>query len=82
MGGGAGGDTLLGTFSWAEAMGTIGAGLRRYPSGTIHHLGSEDEDIGSPLVLEHSALSLRYFEKSEVTWFWRDGGFHRIWTAD
>lgn len=79
---GAGGDTLLGTFSWAEAMGTIGAGLGLYLPHNLHHLGSEEEDIGSPVALEHSVLSLRYYEKSEVTWFWRDGRFHRVWTAD
>ncbi len=80
---GAGGDTLLGVFSWAEAMGTLGAGLEVYPPRTLHHLGSEEEeDIGSPVVLEHPALSLMYFGKSEVTWFWREGSFHRIWTAD
>lgn len=80
---GAGGDTLLGVFSWAEAQGSIGMGLVLEPPGELHHLGPEEgPDLPTPLVLVDPALTLLVFEKSAVTWSWRGGKCRRVWTGD
>ena len=80
---GAGGDTLLGVFSWAEALGSIGMGLVLEPPGELHTRGQEEgPDLPTPLILHHPALTLQVFEKSAVTWSWRDGKCRRVWTGD
>lgn len=80
---GDGGDTLLGVFSWAEAMGTLGMGLTLEPAGPLHHLGAEEPpDLPSPLYLDRPALTLVVFEKSAITWTWQGGHCHRVWTGD
>jgi hypothetical protein len=64
------------------SMDRIGFGLVIEPPGEIHHLGSDTEEIPSPVRINSSALTVVYFEKSAVTWFWRDRRFHQVWTAD
>ena len=80
---GDGRDTMLGAFSWAEAMGHIGMGLQLEPPGELRHLGSnEGTEIASPVVLQRPALTLLVFEKSAITWFWKEGRAVRVWTGD
>lgn len=76
-------DTVLDVSPWAEAEGGIGMGLALEPPGVLHHLGGEEggEPEGS-VKLEHPAVTLLYFEKASITWYWRDGTFHKVWTGD
>ncbi|MFZ1688852.1 MAG: hypothetical protein WAU70_15600 [Flavobacteriales bacterium] len=81
---GNGRDTLLVSYPWAEAQGGIGMGLALHPPGTLEHLGGEEgeAEIASPVLLTQPAVTVLFFEKAAITWFWRDGSFHQVWTGD
>ena len=81
---GNGRDTLLASYPWAESEGGIGMGLLLEPPGELAHLGGEegDEDIPSPVQLTQPAITVVFFEKASITWFWSKGGFHQVWTGD
>lgn len=76
-------DTLLSVEPWAEADGHIGMGLDLEPPGKLGHLGGEEggEPEGS-VELKQPAVTLVYFEKASITWYWKDGSFHKVWTGD
>lgn len=76
-------DTLLEVAPWAESEGGIGVGLALEPPGEMGHLGGEEggEPEGSVQIV-HPAVTLVYFEKASVTWFWEKGSFHKVWTGD
>ena len=76
-------DTLLSVEPWAEADGHIGMGLDLEPPGMLGHLGGEEG--GEPegrVELKQPAVTLVYFEKASITWYWKDGSFHKVWTGD
>ncbi len=76
-------DTVLTVEPWAEAEGHIGMGLTLEPPGMLGHLGGEEG--GEPegqVNLKQSAITLVYFEKASITWYWKDGSFHKVWTGD
>ncbi len=75
-------DTVLAVESWAEMDG-IGLGLVLEPPGPLGHLGGEEggEPEGTVDLKQH-AITLVYFEKSAITWYWKDGSFHKVWTGD
>jgi len=77
-----GADTVFVIEGSEAELDTIGFGLLIWPAGDIDHLGSDTEDIPSPFHTEHPVLSAIYFEKSEVTYVWKDGRFHAVWTGD
>lgn len=79
---GDGRDTVLTMESWAEMDG-IGMGLTLEPPGPLGHLGGEEggEPEGT-VQLAQPAVTLVYFEKASITWYWRDGSFHQVWTGD
>lgn len=77
-------DTLLEAYQSESSIERIGFGLMIEPPGEIHHLGGDDdaEEIPSPTRTNASSLTAVYFEKSAITWFWKDGRFHQVWTGD
>lgn len=77
-------DTLLASYPWAESEGGIGMGLALEPPGELGHLGGEEGEpaIASPVRLEHPAITVIFFEKASITWFWEKGSFHQVWTGD
>lgn len=80
---GNGRDTLLETYPWAEYQGGIGMGLALEPPGTLSHLGGEeDEAEASTVRLKHPAVTVIFFEKASITWFWDKGTFQQVWTGD
>ncbi|MEO8067654.1 MAG: hypothetical protein ABI599_08190 [Flavobacteriales bacterium] len=81
---GNGRDTLLATYPWAESEGGIGMGLLLHPAGPLGHLGGEEGElvIPSPVQLEHPAVTMVFFEKGAITWFWYNGKFQHVWTGD
>ena len=76
-------DTVLTVEPWAEADGYIGIGLDLEPTGKLGHLGGEEggEPEGS-VELKQPAVTLVYFEKASITWYWNAGSFHKVWTGD
>lgn len=76
-------DTVLTVEPWAAYDGHIGLGLRVEPPGPMGHLGGEEggEPEGS-VDLKQPAITLEYFEKASITWYWKDGSFHKVWTGD
>ena len=76
-------DTLLSVEPWAEADGHIGMGVTLEPPGMLGHLGGEEggEPEGS-VELKQPAVTLVYFEKASITWYWKDASFHKVWTGD
>ncbi len=80
---GNGRDTLLESYSWAEEQGGIGMGLALEPSGPLNHLGGEDEESEpSTVQLKYPAVTVIFFEKASITWFWDKGSFQQVWTGD
>lgn len=76
-------DTTLAVESWAEADGHIGMGLDLEPPGPLGHLGGEEGGEPEGTVdLKQPAVTLIYFEKASITWYWKDGSFHQVWTGD
>ena len=77
-------DTLLASYPWAESEGGIGMGLTLEPPGELGHLGGEEgeEEIASPVQLTQPAITVVFFEKASITWYWSKGGFHQVWTGD
>lgn len=77
-------DTLLASYPWAESEGGIGIGLTLEPPGELGHLGGEEgeEEIASPVQLTQPAITVVFFEKASITWFWSKGSFHQVWTGD
>ena len=77
-------DTLLDVSPWAKSEGGIGVGLTLHPPGPMGHLGGEEGEglAEGSVVLEHPGVTLEYFEKASVTWFWSKGSFHKVWTGD
>lgn len=77
-------DTLLASYPWAESEGGIGMGLLLEPPGELGHLGGEegDEEIASPVRITQPAITMVFFEKASITWFWSKGSFHQVWTGD
>lgn len=76
-------DTVLTVESWAEADGHIGMGLTLEPPGMLGHLGGEEGGEPEGVVdLQQPAITLVYFEKATITWYWKDGSFHKVWTGD
>jgi len=77
-------DTLLASYPWAESEGGIGMGLLLEPPGELGHLGGEEseEEIASPVQLTQPAITVIFFEKASITWFWSKGSFHQVWTGD
>lgn len=76
-------DTVLTVEPWAEAEGHIGMGLTLEPPGVLGHLGGEDGGEPEGTVdLKQPAITLVYFEKASITWYWKDGAFHKVWTGD
>lgn len=77
-------DTLLASYPWAESEGGIGMGLLLEPPGELGHLGGEEgeEEIASPVLLAQPAITLVFFEKASITWYWSSGRFHQVWTGD
>lgn len=76
-------DTVLTVEPWAEYDGHIGLGLRVEPPGPMGHLGGEEGGEPEGTVdLKQPAITLEYFEKASITWFWKDGSFHKVWTGD
>lgn len=81
---GNGRDTLLAAYPWEGVQGTIGLGLTLHPAGALGHLGGEEDEpvIPSPVQLEHPAVTVVFFEKGAITWFWYHGKFQHVWTGD
>jgi hypothetical protein len=79
-----GSSALLASYPWAEYDGGIGMGLMLEPPGLLGHLGGEEgeEEILSPVELKQPAITVVFFEKASITWFWRNGAFHQVWTGD
>ena len=79
-----GSSALLASYPWAEYDGGIGMGLMLEPPGPLGHLGGEEgeEEILSPVELTQPAITVVFFEKASITWFWRNGAFHQVWTGD
>ena len=77
-------DTLLAAYDWAEYQGGIGLGLTCEPPGELTHLGGEgdEEDTPSSTPLTTWAITMQFFEKAAITWYWQDGRFHQVWTGD
>lgn len=77
-------DTLLVSYPWAESQGGIGMGLALEAPGALGHLGGEEgeAEIPSPVNLTQPAVTVIFFEKASITWFWSKGSFHQVWTGD
>jgi len=77
-------DTLLASYPWAESQGGIGMGLALEAPGALGHLGGEEgeAEIPSPVNLTQPAVTVIFFEKASITWFWSKGSFHQVWTGD
>ena len=76
-------DTVLTVEPWAESEGHIGMGLTLEPPGMLGHLGGEEGGEPEGTVdLKQPAITLVYFEKASITWYWKDGSFHKVWTGD
>ncbi len=83
IGFGNGTDTTLTIEPWAEAEGHIGMGIALEPPGPMGHLGGEDGGEPEGTVdLKQPAVTLIYFEKASITWYWKNGSFHKVWTGD
>lgn len=75
-------DTVLTVEPWAEMEG-IGMGLTLEPPGPLGHLGGEEGGEPEGTVdLKQPAITLVYFEKASITWYWKDGSFQKVWTGD
>lgn len=76
-------DTLLEVAPWMGSEGGIGVGITLEPPGELGHLGGEEggESEGSVQVVQ-PAVTLEYFERASVTWYWEKGAFHKVWTGD
>ncbi len=77
-------DTLLASYGWAESEGGIGMGLQLEAPGDLGHLGGEEDEevIASPVHISQPAITLIFFEKASITWYWDKGSFHQVWTGD
>ena len=80
---GNGRDTLLEAYPWAEYQCGIGMGLALEPTGALSHLGGEENEAEASTVrLKHPAVTVIFFEKASITWFWDNGSFHQARTGD
>ncbi|QQR88252.1 MAG: hypothetical protein IPJ76_08600 [Flavobacteriales bacterium] len=77
-----GADTVLVIEGGDAELDSIGFGLLIWSAGDIDHLGSDAEEIPSPFRSEHPVLTVIYFEKSAVTYVWKECRFVPVWTGD